>query len=120
MIEDFFDHECDVYHVQKVQSSPGYNLPAATDYSYGEAPDIARLSCHFGVKSASVMTAQHEPQKELISRIKLTYPAGTDIRINDKIVDCGTGLVYTAELPRNIRGHHQFVYITRVDTQRPL
>lgn len=120
MIEDLFDHRCDVYHVQKRQESPGYDLPAATAYSYGDTPDIAELPCRFGVKSASVTVIQQDPQNNLDSRIKLTYPIGTDIRINDKIVDCDTGLVYTAEHPRNIRGHHHFVYITRVDAQRPL
>ena len=120
MIEDFFDHKCDVYHVQKQQGSPGYGLPEAATYSYGDDPDIAGLPCHFGVKSSSVIVVQQEPQNALDSRIKLTYPAGIGIRINDKIVDCGTGLAYTAELPRNIRDHHQFVYIKRVDAQRPL
>ena len=45
---------------------------------------------------------------------------GTDIRINDKVVDCETGLEYTAERPRNIRDHHIFVYIKRTKEQEAL
>jgi len=54
------------------------------------------------------------------SRIKLTLPIGTDVRLNDKIVDCGTGLEYTAENPINVRDHHLFVYIKKIGTERHL
>ena len=51
---------------------------------------------------------------------RLTLPAGTDIRLNDKIVSSETGLEYTAGQPRNIRGHHMTVKIYRTAQQRPL
>jgi hypothetical protein len=54
------------------------------------------------------------------AKIKLTLPTGTDVRINDKIVDCSTGLEYTAEQPRDIRGHHIFVYIKKTGEQKAL
>lgn len=54
------------------------------------------------------------------AKIKLTLPIDAEVRLNDKIVDCSTGLVYTAEQPVNIRGHHQFVYIKREGAQKPL
>ena len=54
------------------------------------------------------------------SDIKLTLPAGTDVRLNDKIVSSETGLEYTAGQPRNIRGHHMTVKIYRTAQQRPL
>lgn len=120
MIGDFFDHTCDVYHLQKAGASPGYNLPSSPTFSHGGTPDLSGVPCHFGVKSANIVITQEEPANELDARIKLAFPAGTDIRINDKIVWLETGLEYTAEQPRNIRGHHGFVYIKRTRAQRPL
>lgn len=119
-IEDFFDHECDIYHVISESASPGYNLPSSPVFSYGEEPDEVSVPCHFGVKSMSVTVTQTQPANILDAKIKLTLPTGTDIRINDKIVEPTTGLEYTAELPRNVRGHHLFVYIKRNEQQRPL
>lgn len=54
------------------------------------------------------------------ARIKLTLPAETDIRLNDRIVDCKTKLEYTAEQPVNIRGHHIFVYVKKIEEQKAL
>lgn len=120
MIENLFDHRCSIYHLRKGTSSPGYGLPAAGTYDYAETPDIENLACHFGVKSSSINIIQQEPQNSMDARIKLNLPAGTDIRLNDKVVDCDTGLEYTAEQPRNIRNHHIIVYVKRVEAQRPL
>lgn len=113
MIEDFFDHKCNIYHVQGEKESPGFGLPGSPTFSYNDAPDISGQMCHFGVKSGNLSTAQQQPQNDLSARLKLNLPTGTDIRLNDKVVDCSTGLAYTAEVPRNIRGHHIIVYIKR-------
>ena len=48
------------------------------------------------------------------ARLKLTLPIDTDIRVNDKVVDCESGYEYEAEVPRNIRDHHIVVWIHRV------
>ena len=42
------------------------------------------------------------------------------MRLNDKIVDCATGLEYTAEQPVNVRDHHLFAYIKRKNGQEAL
>jgi len=120
MIEDFFDHKCDIYHVIKGEGSPGYGLPGSPTFEYPAAPDIAARDCHFGVRGESVTIVQQQPQNDLNARTKLTLPAGADVRLNDKIVDCKTGYAYTAEIPRNIRDHHIFVYIKRTDVQKAL
>lgn len=117
-LEDFFDHSCDIFHIQERGASPGYNLPASPEFSYPDEPDIAGLSCHFEVKSQSVTIAQGQPVNLMDAGIKLVLPAGTDVRLNDKIVDCGTGYEYTAEVPHNIRGHHVFVYVRKKDMGR--
>lgn len=119
--EDFLDHTCDIYHVQRRDKSPGFGLPASPAFSYPEEPDEKDVPCHFHVKSGSTINiSQLEPQNELDSSQKLGLPAGTDVRLNDKIVWKETGLEYTAGLPREIRGHHTAVILRRVDRQKPL
>lgn len=121
MIEDHFNHSCDIYHIKAGSDSPGWGLPDSNGkYTYGSTPDIEGIQCHFGVKSASIVINQQEPRNMLDARIKLTLPIGTDIRINDKIVNCDTGLEYTAEQPINVRDHHIFAYIKRLDIQGAL
>lgn len=119
-LEALLDHSCDIYHVVKEDKSPGYGLPASPSFSYPAEPDIIGQTCHFGVRSASVSVTQTAPANLMDAKIKLTLPVDTDIRINDKIVDCDTGLEYTAEMPRNIRNHHLYVYIKRTEEQKAL
>lgn len=118
--EKMLDHTCDIYHILETEKSPGYNLPTSPSFSYPEKPDIREQKCHFGVRFQSTTVVQTAPANLLDERIKLTFPIGTDIRINDKIIDCRTGLEYTAEQPKNIRGHHIFVYVKRTGGQKPL
>lgn len=120
MLSDFFDHTCSIFHLTGNPESPGYSLPPSPAHSYPSAPNEENVSCHFGVKTATVTVTQTEPANMLDAKIKLTLPVGTDIRLNDKIVWNETGLAFVAELPRNIRGHHKIVYVKRVDEQRPL
>lgn len=120
MITDFFDHTCNIFHLKTESASPGYELPDSPSHSYPATPDAENVICHFGVKSATVTVTQTEPANMLDAKIKLTLPVGTDVRLNDRIVWNDTGLVFTAEVPRNIRGHHKFVYVKRVNAQRPL
>lgn len=118
--EDLLDHLCDIYHNREEQKTPGWGLPASPSFSYPEEPDISEQKCHFGVKSQSVTITQTAPANLMDARIKLTFPAGTDVRLGDKIVDCATGLAYTAEQPIDIRGHHVFVHIKRIGGQKAL
>lgn len=119
-LEALLNHTCDIYHIVKEETTPGYNLPASPSFSYPQAPDIAGQTCHFGVGSRSVTVTQTAPANLMDAKIKLTLPIGTDVRLNDKIVNCTTGLEYTAEQPVNIRGHHLFVYIKRIEEQKAL
>lgn len=118
--EDFFDHYCDIYHIDEATASPGYGLAASPSFSYPVEPDIKALHCHFGVRSQTVTVTQTAPANLMDAKIKLSLPAGTDVRLNDKIVNCTTFLEYTAEQPVNIRGHHIFVYIKKIGGQRAL
>jgi len=109
-----------VYHIVKTDSSPGYNLPASPLFSYPDEPDIAGLRCHFGVKNGTRSIVQNEPQANFEARIKLTYPLGTDIRLNDKIVSLENGYEYTADIPVKIREHHMHVWLRRMTAQEPI
>lgn len=119
-LENLLNHSCNIYHIQEGQTSPGYGLAASPSFSYPEEPDISGQECHFGVKSQSVTVTQTAPANLMDAKIKLTLPIGTDVRLNDKIVDCATGLEYTAEQPVNIRSHHLFVYIKMIGGQKAL
>jgi len=113
-------HKCDVYHTQKEEKTPGYNLPGSPSFSYPKNPDIKEVTCHFGVRGGTRNVKQLEPQAVFESRIKLAYPLGVDIRLNDKIVNLQNGVEYIAEVPVQIRNHHMFVMLRRTSQQEPL
>ena len=118
--EQMLDHTCDIYHIQTQAASPGSGRAASPSFSYPEEPDIKEQPCHFGVKARAVTITQTAPANLMDAKIKLTLPIGTDVRLNDKIVDCATHLEYTAEQPVPIRGHHLIAYIKMVGGQKPL
>lgn len=117
---ELLDHTCEVYHIKRTDSSPGYGLPSSPSFSYGSTPDLAGVPCHFGVKAGTITVVQKEPQAVYEAKIKLTLPIGTDIRLNDKIVHCETGYEYTADIPRDVRDHHMVVYLQRKSKQAAL
>lgn len=114
------NHKCDVYHIKREDESPGYDLPSSPSFSYSEAPDIVDLVCHFGVKGRTQIIVQNEPQADYQAKIKLTVPLGSDIRLNDKIVDKSSGYEYTADIPIRVRDHHLFVMLSRKASQEAL
>lgn len=113
MIEDFFDHTCDIYHLVIKSDDRGYGLPEQSTFAYGTTPDISKSKCHFHIMHESTRISQEEPEKKLESRMKLSLPIGTEVKLNDKVVFLETGLAYTAEIPRDIRGNHISVWVHR-------
>ncbi len=111
--EAMLNHKCDIYHIKKSLSSPGYNLPGSPSFSYPDDPDIIDQPCHFCVKSGTRVIVQNEPQADYQAQIKLVLPIGTDIRLNDKIVDKASGYEYTADIPVRVQNHHLFVMVRR-------
>jgi len=111
--EDLLDHKCAIYHMAESSKSMGYGIQAS-DFDYPAVPDLDNIPCHFNVKNnGNGSMEQTEDANEYIVVGKLQLPPGTDVRVNDKIVDLTTGLVYTAEIPRNIRDHHMMVQVQR-------
>lgn len=114
--DTFLDHKCSVYHIVKTTTNIGYNLVDKVVYKYGDDPDLSDVNCHFAV-GASTNFNQKQPQNEYTTDIKLTLPAGTDIREFDKVVwqrDSGENYEYTAKIPRNIRDHHMIAIVERI------
>ena len=85
--EDYLNDLCDIYHAQKGDESPGYGLTEQPSFSYPKEPDELSVACHFAVKSESTSISQTAPANIKESRIKLALPTGTDVRLNDKIVE---------------------------------
>ena len=71
------------------------------------------VPCHFnqGGSGGTVNTlVQKLSEHAYEDRIKLQLPIGTDVRVNDKVLDQRTGLFYYAELPRTVaKNHHIYV-----------
>lgn len=114
-IEDFFDHTCSIYHLEKKQTDFGYGIAPEVHQSYSQDPAITGQSCHFHVKSDGTRLVQDDPYSAIEGTIKLSLPVGVDIRLNDKVVWEDTGLCYRAGLPRRIREHHVTVILYRLD-----
>ena len=89
----------------------GYGI-AGEAFSYPVEPDVTDVPCHFNVSDTGTME-QTEDANEYIVVGKLNLPYGTDILVNDKIIDLGSGISYYAEIPRNVRDHHIIVQIQR-------
>lgn len=116
-IEDFFDHKCRIYHLKDEEISVGYGVKSSPGKAYENEP-AGMFPCHFYVKSDGNSLAQYDPYTAVEGTIKLSLPAGTDIRMNDKVCWEETGLDYRAGLPRDIRGHHIAVTLYRWDDAR--
>lgn len=119
-IEDFFDHTCDIFHIDKTsEEGPGYGLQTQVIRKYKEDPDIEDLSCHFSVDDENIQSSQEKPQ--MIADIKdtLAVSSGTDIRFNDKIVDKVHGVEYVViKPPRDIRGNHIKAKLMMLEIQK--
>lgn len=119
-IEALLNHRCDIYHLTKTNKKVGYGLPETAEFTYPSEPDIKDVDCHFCVTSNGLSLDKAPAYNAVSASVKLVLPNGTDIRVNDKVIDCDTGYEYTAEVPRNIRNHHIFVMLTRREEQKKI
>lgn len=119
-LENFFDHTCDIYHLRKGDNEDlGYRVKGAPVFDYPDEPDVSAIPCHF--HSTDVTLSQQEPHNDLAINTKLSMPAGTDLRILDKVVCRETGREFTVKNdPRTVRGHHMYAYVERERVQKPL
>jgi hypothetical protein len=118
---NLLEQKCNIFHLTKVENDVGYGLKTGAKYDYNTEPDEVEIPCHFsvGLGGSNVMS-QQEPQNEISGRIKLALLLGTDIRLNDKVLDLSSGLEYVAEVPRQIRQHHIIVTVQRITELKPI
>lgn len=112
-IENFFTDRCDIYRSEPKLISPGYALPAAPKPNHTQTPDLENVPCCFCIKGSRENISRADPMMNYEADIQLDVPAGTDIRLNDKVVDLATGFEYKAGKPHDIRGHHITVQVKR-------
>lgn len=110
MFEDFMNHKCNIYHLEEESVTVGYGIKAGTVKKAGSIAAIKEQPCHFHTKVRdTVRIVQNEPFSSVEGEIKLSLPAGVDIRKNDTVEDCDNGLKYRAGIPRAVHGNHHIV-----------
>lgn len=108
---ELLDHKCAIFHVKTETKGMGYGIKTDS-FVYPDEPDLPLVPCHFNVQDTGTLE-QTEDANEYIVVGKLNLPCGTDVQVNDKIIDLDSGIAYYAEIPRNIRNHHMIVQIQR-------
>lgn len=109
MFEDFLDGKCNIYHVEDATPKPAYGIETKSIKAPGKTAVLTEVPCHFHIKTNSLRIVQNEPHSSVDGEEKLTLPFGTDIRKNDIVEDCSTGLKYRAGLPRAIHNNHHMI-----------
>ena len=109
--ENLLDHKCAIYHMKKDGKNLGYGI-AGEAFSYPVEPDVTDVPIHCNVSETGTKEETVDANEYIVVG-KLNLPYGTDIRVNDKIIDLGSGISYYAEIPRNVRDHHIIVQIQR-------
>lgn len=109
--DNLLNHRCAIYHMKKNEKNLGYGITAG-NFIYPKEPDLMDIPCHFNVSDTGTLE-QTEDANEYTVVGKMNLPYGTDVRLNDKIIDLDSDITYYAELPRNIRDHHIIVQIQR-------
>lgn len=119
MFEDFLNHKCDIFHLVEVEKTAGYGVRTGKRMEVEDTPSLTEVRCHFHITQSNFLRIeQGEPYSRLSGETKLTLPIGTDIRMNDIVRDCDTGMRYRADLPNKIQDHHISVVIRREDGQK--
>lgn len=115
MFEDFMNHRCNIYHLEDDTVNVGYGVKQRTVRKTGSIAATKEQPCHFHTKVGdTVRIVQNEPFSSVDGEIKLSLPAGVDIRMNDIVEDCSNGLRYRAGVPRAVHaGHHIIVGLNR-------
>lgn len=117
MFEDFFNHKCNIYHLEDETVNVGFGINASDVKGAGPEPGEKEIDCHFHLKNNTALRiTQKEPYRSVEGEEKLSLPFGTDIRMNDIVEDCRSGLKYSAGIPKEVHGgHHIIVTLFRIE-----
>ena len=122
MYSDFLNDRCDIYHLQTGEVSVGYGISAATaSHSYPDEPDLTDVPCHFNRHGIFEGLGESAPARMYYGATKVQFPKGTDVRVNDRIVDKVTGVQYTISIPYMVgRNHHIAAQVSRMTQESRL
>jgi hypothetical protein len=112
MFDDFLDHTCNISHTEQTTTEGGYGIKARihSRLADGSTPELVGIPCHFHSKTGNtVRVVQNEPFSSTDGEMKMSLPAGTDVRVNDIIEDCRNGLKYRAGVPSTVHGGHHII-----------
>lgn len=111
MFEDFFNHRCNIYHLKDDKVDVGYGIQATVIKKPSKVADLKEIPCHFHIRQNGhgMRIVQKEPYSEITGTEKISLPTGTDIRMNDVIEDCQTGIKYRANIPKEVHGGHHII-----------
>lgn len=112
--EDLLNHKCNIYHAESKETSLGFGV-STKKFKYPELPDEEDVDCHFNVNRSESLQ-QTDNANVYSANGKVNFALGTDIRVNDKIVDLSNGLEYICEIPKRIRDHHLIAIVHRTGT----
>lgn len=116
MFEDFLNHKCNIFHLIEVEKEVGYGIQTEVVREPEKEPSLTDIPCHFHIAQSNFLQiVQEEPYSRVSGETKLSLPIDTDIRKNDIVQDCDTGLFYRADLPKRVRNHHIIVTVRRED-----
>ena len=117
MFEDYMNHTCNIIHLEEGTVEVGYGINAEDVPRAEKEPAEKEIPCHFHLKTSNYLKViQNEPYSSVDGEVKLSLPAGTDIRKNDIVEDCRSGLRFRAGVPKEVYGgHHIIVTVTRME-----
>lgn len=115
--EDFLNNTCDIYHLVPSTRQAAYGIPIDDEELVPKGtPSESDIPCHFHIKqNNNVRLQQMEPYTAAEGEGKMSFPMGTDIRVNDVILLHDDGLKYRAGIPRRVRNHHIICTVYRMD-----
>lgn len=112
--EDLLDHSCNIYHIKAVDTTLGYGVDTKK-FVYPDEPDEVGVDCHFNINRSESLKQTDNANVYTVNG-KVNFRLGTDVRVNDKIVDLENGLEYICEIPKQIRNHHIIALVHRIGT----
>ncbi|MBM0064933.1 DUF3599 family protein [Alkalicoccobacillus gibsonii] len=110
-LENFLVHTCDVFRLVAVAPKKSYGIEIEQPNQSAEEPVYTGVPCYFQELTQDVV--QGQPHTTFVQRMRVTFPAGTDIKLNDTVK--WSGATYKLQQPKDVRGHHIIVTATRSD-----
>ena len=111
---------CDIYHMRTELEQMSHGLPGQALPHYPDEPDEAGVPCHFQVRGIQGHVSDDGRRRTYTADARVNFPLYADIRTNDKVVDCQSGMEYMVAIPRVIHGHHIIADVWRTAKQEPL